>query len=91
MEKPNASRVTMQTDNNGNGSRPRRLSNLNDGDDQPLTTTELARMIGMSATFVRGEIRAGNLRAAVVGRGRKRVFRIPVQEARSYVLRIGFV
>ena len=63
---------------------------LSDTDAQPLTTSELAQMIGMSATFVRAEIRAGNLRAAALGRGRKRVFRIPMKEARDYMARIGF-
>jgi hypothetical protein len=69
--------------------RFRRLSDLANGDDQPLSTRELAQMIGMSPTFVRTEIRAGNLRAAAVGRGRKRVFRIPVREARAYAMRLG--
>jgi hypothetical protein len=76
----------------GNTTRPRRLSDLAEGaDDQPLTTRELAQMIGMSPTFVRAEIRAGNLRAASVGRGRKRVFRIPVREARNYAAKLGLM
>jgi len=74
-----------------NGTRHRRLSDLGDGDDQPLSTRELAKMIGMSPTFVRAEIRAGNLRAVALGRGRKRVFRITVREARSYATKLGLV
>ena len=57
----------------------------------PLTTRELARMIGMSATFIREEIRSGHLRAVSVGRGRKRVFRILVREARRYVKALGLL
>jgi hypothetical protein len=48
-------------------------------------------MIGMSATFIRDEIRNGHLRAVSVGRGRKRVFRIPVREARRYVKALGLL
>ena len=47
------------------------------------TTSELARMIGMSPTFIRLEIGSGYLRAVRVGRGRRAVFRIPVREAPS--------
>jgi hypothetical protein len=57
----------------------------------PLTTRELARMIGMSSTFIRGEIRSGHLRAVPLGRGRKRVFRIPFREARRYVRELGLL
>ena len=57
----------------------------------PLTTTELARMIGMSATFIRKEIASGYLRAIAVGRGRKRVFRIAPHEARRYVRALGLL
>ena len=85
---------TMDTSNGngtGTGARHRRLSDLVEGDDRPLSTMELAQMIGMSPSFVRGEIRAGNLRAVAVGRGRKRVFRIPAREARNYALNLGLV
>lgn len=71
--------------------RLRRLSDLSNGDDQPLSTSELAQMIGMSQTFVREEIRAGHLRAIAVGHGRKRVFRIPVSDARNYAQKLGLV
>ena len=57
----------------------------------PLTTGEMARTIGMSATFVRGEIRSGHLRAVAIGRGRKRVFRISVREARRYIKALGLL
>lgn len=56
---------------------------------RPLTTGELAQMIGMSPTFIRDEIRGGYLRAVVVGRGRKRVYRIPVLEAYRYINELG--
>ena len=59
--------------------------------DLPLTTTELGRMIGMSPTFIREEIHGGHLNAIVVGRGRKRVFRILVQEAHRYMRQLGVV
>jgi excisionase family DNA binding protein len=60
-------------------------------DDPPLTTRELAQMIGMSATFVRVEIRDGHLRAVRLGHGRKCVFRIPVREALLYTRKLGFL
>jgi hypothetical protein len=58
---------------------------------RPLTTRELAQMIGMSCTFIRGEIRSGHLRAVPLGRGRKRVFRIPCREAGRYVRELGLL
>jgi excisionase family DNA binding protein len=67
----------------------RRLTDLADDGDRPLTTHELARMIGMSSTFVRSEIHSGQLRAITVGRGRRRVFRIPVKEALDYISKLG--
>ena len=69
----------------------RRMSDLSAEDGRPLTTHELAEMIGMSSTFVRTEIRSGHLRAIRVGSGRKRVYRIPVSEARLYLSKIGLV
>ena len=45
----------------------------------------------MSPTFIRKEICNGYLRATLVGRGRKRVFRIPLQEARRYVRELGLL
>ena len=57
----------------------------------PLTTREMARMVGMSATFIREEIHGGYLRAVVVGRGRKRVYRIPVLEAYRYIKELGIL
>ena len=51
----------------------------------------MARMIGMSPTFIREEIRGGYLRAVVVGRGRKRVYRIPVPEAYRYIKELGIL
>jgi hypothetical protein len=58
---------------------------------RPLTTGELAGIIGMSSTFVRKEILNGYLRATRIGRGRKRVFRIPVREARRYLRELGLI
>ena len=55
----------------------------------PITTSELGRMIGMSSTFIREEIHGGHLRAIVVGRGRKRVFRILAHEAHRYLKQLG--
>ena len=69
----------------------RRMSDLSAEDGRPLTTQELAQMIGMSSTFVRTEIRSGHLRAIQVGRGRKRVYRIPIRDARLYLIKLGLV
>jgi hypothetical protein len=69
----------------------RRLNDLLERTGPPLTTTELASLIGMSSTFIRKEIGHGYLRAIPVGRGRKRVFRIPVREARRYVRALGLL
>jgi hypothetical protein len=57
----------------------------------PLTTGELAQIIGMSPTFIREEIYGGHLRAAVIGRGRKRVYRIPAREAYRYIKELGIL
>ena len=57
----------------------------------PLSTSELAKRIGMSASFVRMEIKLGELRAVRVGRGRKVVYRIPFKEAMRYVRRLGLL
>ena len=58
---------------------------------RPLTTGELAQMIGMSPTFIREEIHGGYLHAVVVGRGRKRVYRIPASEAYRYIKALGIL
>jgi hypothetical protein len=68
-----------------------RLHDLLERSGPPLTTSELAKMIGMSSTFIRKEIGHGYLRAIAVGRGRKRVFWIPVREARRYVRSLGLL
>ena len=60
-------------------------------DAAPLGTRDLAALIGMSATFIRAEIRSGHLRAVAVGHGRKRVFRITVGEARRYARDLGLI
>ena len=73
------------------GGRVRVLEDLVRGSGPPLTTSELARMIGMSPTFIRLEIGSGYLRAAKVGRGRRPVFRIPVREACRYVKKLGLL
>ena len=69
----------------------RRLSDLSLKEGPPLTTTELARMTGMSPTFIRAEIKTGHLRAVQVGHGRKRVFRIRVCHARAYARQLGLI
>jgi len=71
--------------------RSRRPKDRTRGSGRPLTTSELASLVGMSATFIRKEICNGYLRATLVGRGRKRVFRIPLQEARRYVKELGLL
>jgi excisionase family DNA binding protein len=67
----------------------RALEDLVRGDARPLTTSELARLVGLSATFIRTEIRGGHLRAVAVGRGRKRVYRILQREAIRYARQLG--
>jgi hypothetical protein len=74
-----------------NSARVRALEDLARGSGPPLTTSELARMIGMSPTFIRLEIGSGYLRAARLGRGRRPVFRIPVREACRYVKKLGLL
>lgn len=67
----------------------RALKDLARKNGPPLTTGELAQMIGMSQTFIRKEISNGYLRAARIGHGRKCVLRIAVSEARRYVRKLG--
>ena len=45
----------------------------------------------MSASFIRMEIRLGEIRAVRVGRGRKCVYRIPFKEAMRYARRLGLL
>ncbi len=71
--------------------RARPLDELGRGIGPPLTTAELAKMVGMSATFIRDEIHGGHIRAVVVGRGRKRVYRIPAREAYRYMKELGIL
>jgi len=54
-----------------------------------LTIPEMARVLGVSATFIRNEIRDGRIRAVLIGSSRKRVFRIRVREALQYARRLG--
>src|SRR5437016_2671383 len=69
IDEESVSVATIMPYHNSSETRLRRLSDLLNGDDQPLSTSELAQMIGMSQTFVREEIRAGHLRAVSVGHG----------------------
>lgn len=69
----------------------RRLKDLVVDEGPPLSTTELARMTGLSPTFIRGEIRTGHLRAIRVGRGQTTVFRILVSDARQYAQELGLL
>ena len=71
--------------------RTHKLPNLLRKTGRPLTTAELAEMIGMSCTFIRNEIDGGYLRATRIGRGRKPVFRIPLREAQRYVKELGLL
>jgi hypothetical protein len=79
----------MPTPSRRSSDQTRRLGDLSPKDGPPLTTHELARMIGMSSTFVRSEIRVGELLAIKVGRGRRRVFRIPIHAALAYIAKLG--
>ena len=94
-DRPKNSQKSSQSSKHGresslqNRDRARALEDLARGSGPPLTTSELARMIGMSPTFIRLEIGSGYLRAARVGRGRRPVFRIPVREACRYVKKLG--
>ena len=67
------------------------LGDLTSPDHSPLSTTELAEIVGMSPTFIREEIKSGQLHAIRVGRGRKPVFRIPVREAIKYIRQLGLL
>jgi excisionase family DNA binding protein len=69
----------------------RALTDLAVKEGPPLTTSELARMTGLSAAFVRTEIKTGHLRAVQMGHGRKRVFRIRVSNAYDYVRALGLL
>ncbi len=71
--------------------RGHRLTDLAQKTGPPLTTRELAVLIGMSTTFIRKEICSGYLRATRIGRGRKPVFRIALREARRYVRKLGLL
>ena len=95
--RPKNSERGRRSSDNGRGSsfensgRVRALEDLARGTGPPLTTNELARMIGMSPTFIRVEISSGYLQAVRVGRGRRPVFRIPVREACRYVKKLGLL
>ena len=71
--------------------RTHKLPDLSRKSGPPLTTAELAGMIGMSCTFIRNEIDGGYLRAIRIGRGRKPVFRIALREAQRYVKELGLL
>lgn len=58
---------------------------------RPLSTAELADIVGMSATFIRKEIKEGQLRAVRVGRGRKCVYRITSADAAHYARQLGLL
>jgi excisionase family DNA binding protein len=71
--------------------RSRTQAYLDQTDGPPFTTAEVARLFGMSPTFVRKEIKNGALQAVVLGRGRRRVYRIPVGEVVRYMRRAGLL
>ena len=58
---------------------------------RPLTTVELARMVGMTPAFIREEIQGGYLHAVNVGRGQTHVYRIPAREAYRYIKQLGIL
>jgi hypothetical protein len=64
---------------------------LTQQDGQPISTGQLAAVIGMSDDFIRLEIKNGELTARRVGRGLRREYRICWAEARRYCLRLGFL
>ena len=59
---------------------------------RPLTTVELARMVGMllRPSSVR-RFRGGTLHAVNVGRGQTHVYRIPAREAYRYIKQLGIL
>jgi excisionase family DNA binding protein len=65
------------------------LEDLIRGVTPPLTTSELASLVGLSASFIRSEIRGGHLRAVAMGHGAKRVYRILPSDAIEYVRQLG--
>jgi excisionase family DNA binding protein len=71
--------------------RVRQIRDLVEEAGSPLTTRELAEITGMSQTFIRNEIRSGELQAVALGRGKKRVFRILFAEAQRYVRQLGLL
>jgi len=70
--------------------RPWTLEDLNQIEGL-LTTTDVALMLGMSPTFIRKEIKDGQLRATRFGRGRKRVFRIRPRDVAKYAAELGLL
>jgi excisionase family DNA binding protein len=70
---------------------PPTLDVLERSEGRPLTTAELAAIVGMSATFIRKEIKEGQVRAVRVGRGRKCVYRITISDAVQYARQLGLL
>lgn len=78
----------MTTTNGG----PRRSDHADrEAGPPPLSTSALAKRIGMSASFVRMEIRLGEIHAIRVGHGRKCVYRIPHDEVIRYMQQLGLL
>ena len=73
------------------GSDHRGQADTKFGQPPPLSTSALAKQVGMSASFIRMEIRLGVIRAIRVGHGRKCVYRIPFKEAMRYARQLGLV
>jgi hypothetical protein len=88
---PTIAHLCLRTAPMPSNGRQRALNDLVKGNAAPLTTSELADMVGFSATFIRSEIRGGHLRAIALGRGRKRVYRILPQDAVRYARRLGLL
>ena len=66
--------------------RPLALDSLEQTVGPPLTTSEMARMLGVAHA-----IKGGHLRAVRIGRGRKRVFRILTRDAIRYARSLGLL
>ena len=76
--------------NNGNGTSGKNpTERVGPQQRPPFSTSQLSKLTSMSMSFVRMEIKLGEIKAVRVGRGRRHVYRIPFGEAIRYMRRIG--
>ncbi len=54
-----------------------------------LTTVQVAARVGMSSEWVRREILAGRLRAIIIRRGTRAIYRVAEPDLRAYLRRYG--